>query len=90
MEPIREFNNLDNQNFANVMNLLVQAPHEEESKEYFTLLQSLDYNEDGRLKSNREDHYSRRMMLQNGKSNVIEDLEFFFNEIIYLILTKSA
>ncbi len=38
MEPIREFNNLDNQNFANVMNLLVQAPHEEESKEYFTLL----------------------------------------------------
>jgi hypothetical protein len=29
-------------------------------------------------------------MLRNGKSNVIEDLEEQFNEIIYLILTENA
>jgi hypothetical protein len=45
------------------INLLVQAPHKEESKEYFTLPQSPDYNEDGRLESNREDHYSHKKML---------------------------
>ncbi len=38
------------------MNLLVQVPHEEELEEYFTMLQSLNCNEDGRLESNREDH----------------------------------
>jgi hypothetical protein len=56
------------------MNLLVQAPHEEESEEYFTLPQSLDCNENDRLESNKEDHYSHRKMLQNGKSNVIKYL----------------
>jgi len=29
-------------------------------------------------------------ILQNGKSNIIEDLEEQFNETIYLILIKSA
>ncbi len=38
------------------MILLVQILDEEESKEYFILPQSPDCNEDGRLKSNREDH----------------------------------
>jgi hypothetical protein len=57
------------------MTLLVQAPHEEESKEYFTLFQNSNCNEDGRLKSTREDQYSHKKMLQNGKSNIIEDLE---------------
>jgi hypothetical protein len=37
------------------MNLLVQAPHKEEPEEHFTLLQSLNCNEDGRFKNNRED-----------------------------------
>jgi hypothetical protein len=37
------------------MNLLVQAPDKDESEEYFTLLQSLDYNNNGRLESNKED-----------------------------------
>jgi hypothetical protein len=60
---------------ADRMNLLVQALHKEESKEYFTLPKSPDYNEDGRLESNKEDHYSHRKMLRNGKSNVIKDLE---------------
>jgi hypothetical protein len=60
---------------TNRMNLLVQAPHEEESKEYFTLPQSSNCNEDGRLENNREDHYSHRKMLRNGKSEVIEDLD---------------
>ncbi len=55
------------------MNLLVQAPHEEELEEYFILPQSPDGNEDGRLESNREDQYSCRKMLQNGKLDVIED-----------------
>jgi len=50
------------------MNLLVQAPHEEESKEYFTLAQSLDCNENGRLEGNREDQYSHKKMLRNGMS----------------------
>jgi hypothetical protein len=39
------------------------------------LPQSSDCNEDGRLESNKEDHYSHRKMLWNGKSTVIEDLE---------------
>jgi len=52
---------------------LVQAPHEEELEEYFILPQSPDGNEDGRLESNREDQYSCRKMLQNGKLDVIED-----------------
>jgi len=37
------------------MNLLVQAPDKDELEEYFTLLQSLDYNNNGRLESNKED-----------------------------------
>jgi hypothetical protein len=41
------------------MTLLVQAPNEEESKEYFTPPQSSDYNENNRLESNREDQYSQ-------------------------------
>jgi hypothetical protein len=48
------------------MNLLVQAPHEEESEKYFTLLQSPDCNKDGRLESNREDQYAHKKLLQNG------------------------
>jgi hypothetical protein len=53
---------------------LVQTPHKEKSKEYFTPLQTLDYDENGRLKSNREDQYSHKRMLQNGKLDVIENL----------------
>jgi hypothetical protein len=50
MVHIREFKNLEIKTpFANRMNLLVQAPHEEESKEYFTLCHSPNCNEDGRL-----------------------------------------
>jgi hypothetical protein len=37
--------------------------------------QRLDYNEDGRLESNKEDQYSHRKMLWNGKLNIKEDLE---------------
>jgi hypothetical protein len=37
------------------MTMLVQAPNEEESNEYFTLLQSSKCNEGGRLESKRED-----------------------------------
>jgi hypothetical protein len=48
---------------TNQMNLLIQTTHEEESEEYFTLPQSSDCNEDGRLESNKEDHYSHRKML---------------------------
>ncbi len=36
------------------MTLLVQTPHKEELKEYFTPPKSLDYNEDGRLENNKE------------------------------------
>jgi hypothetical protein len=36
-------------------NLLVQAPHQEESKEYFILPKNPDCNEDGRLKNNTKD-----------------------------------
>jgi hypothetical protein len=49
------------------MNLLVQAPNEEESKEYFIQPQSPNYNNNGRLESNREDQYSHTKILQNGK-----------------------
>jgi hypothetical protein len=45
------------------MTLLVQTLDEEESKEYFTLLQSPDCNEENRLKGNREDQYSRMKIL---------------------------
>jgi hypothetical protein len=37
------------------MTLLVQAPDEEEYEKYFILPQSPNCNEDGKLKSNRED-----------------------------------
>jgi len=37
------------------MTMLVQAPNEEESNEYFTSLQSSKCNEGGRLESKRED-----------------------------------
>jgi hypothetical protein len=60
---------------ANRMNLLVQAPHKDESKEYFTLPQSPYCNEDGRLESNREDQYSHKKLLQDGNRDVIEDLK---------------
>ncbi len=72
------------------MTLLVQTLDEEESKEYFTLLQSPDCNEENRLKGNREDQYSRMKILWNGKSNTMEDLEEQFNENNYLILVDSA
>jgi hypothetical protein len=62
------------------MTLLVQTPHAKESMEYFISLQSLDYNEDGKLESSREDQYSHWKMLRNGKLNIIEDLEEQFNE----------
>jgi len=45
------------------MTLLVQALDEEESKEYFTLLQSPDCNEENRLEGNREDQYSHMKIL---------------------------
>jgi len=48
---------------TNKMTLLFQAPHEEEIEEYFIMPQRLDYNEDGRLESNKEDQYSHRKML---------------------------
>jgi hypothetical protein len=38
---------------ADRINLLIQTPHKEESEEYFTLPQSPNCNEDGRLESNR-------------------------------------
>jgi hypothetical protein len=60
---------------ANKMNLLVQAPHEEESKEYFTLLQSPNCNKDGRLESNREDQYTHNKLLQNRNWDVIDNLK---------------
>ncbi len=67
------------------MNLLVQAPHKEESKEYLTLPQSLDCTKDGKLESNSEDHYSHRKILWNGKLDVIKDFEEQFKiERIYL------
>jgi hypothetical protein len=37
------------------MTLLVQAQDKEELEEYLISPQSSDYNEDGRLKSNKED-----------------------------------
>jgi hypothetical protein len=57
------------------MTLLVQAQDKEELEEYFTLPQSSDYDEDGRLESNREDQNSHLKILQYGKSNLIEVLE---------------
>ncbi len=65
---------------ANIMNLLIQAPHEEESKEYFILPQSLNCNDNGRLESNIKDQYSHRKILQNGKLDVMKDLKEQFNE----------
>jgi hypothetical protein len=46
--------------------------------------QSLDCNDDGRLKSNREDQFSHRKILWNGRLDVIKDLKEPFNESIYL------
>jgi hypothetical protein len=66
------------------MNLLVQAPHEEESEEYSILIQSPNCNEDGRLENNREDQYSHKKILGNGNWDVIKNLEEQFNESIYL------
>jgi hypothetical protein len=70
------------------MNLLVEAPNEEESKECFTLPQSPNCNDDGRLENNKEDQYSHRKILQNGRLDVIEDLEEQFNVCIYLSAQK--
>ncbi len=72
------------------MTMLVQAPNEEESNEYFTLLQSSKCNEGGRLESKREDQNSHLKILQTRKSNIIEVLEEQFGENIYLIPTQSA
>jgi hypothetical protein len=66
------------------MNLVVEALEEEESKEYFTPLQSPDCNEDCGLRNNKEDQYSHRKILRNGRLDVIKDLEEQFNENIYL------
>lgn len=57
------------------MNLSIEALDKEKSGEYFTLLQSLDCNDDHGLGSNREDQYSHKKILWNGKLDVIEDLE---------------
>jgi hypothetical protein len=57
------------------MNLSVQTLNGEESKEYFTLPQSLNCNDDGRLESNKENQYPHRKILQNGRLDVIEDLK---------------
>jgi hypothetical protein len=57
------------------MNFLVQALNEEESKEYFISPQSPNCNDDGRLESNREDQYSHRKILRNGRLDVIKNLE---------------
>ncbi len=62
---------------------MVQAPHKKELEEYFTSPQSVDCNENGRLESNRENHYPHKKMLWNGKWDVIEDLEKQFNENMY-------
>jgi hypothetical protein len=72
------------------MTLLVQALDKEEFKKYFILLQNLDYNEDSRLESSKDDQYSHMKILQNGKSNIINNLKEQFNENIYLILANSA
>jgi hypothetical protein len=48
------------------MTLLIEAPHVEELEKYFISLQSLDYNEDGRLKSSKEDQYSHWKMCEMG------------------------
>ncbi len=55
----------------------------DELEEYFTPPQSLDCNENGGLKSNMEDQYSHKKMLQNGKWDVIENLEEQFNEHVF-------
>jgi len=66
------------------MNLSIEATDEEESKEYFTLPQSSDYNDDCGLGSTRKNQYSYRKILQNGRLDVIEDLKEQFKENIYL------
>jgi len=45
------------------MNLSIEALDKEKSREYFTLLQSLDCNDDHGLGSNREDQYSHKKIL---------------------------
>ncbi len=57
------------------MNLSLEALNKEESREYFTLPQSPNFNDDHALKSNREDQYSHKKILWNGRLDVIEDLE---------------
>jgi hypothetical protein len=44
--------------------------------------QSLDCNDDGRLKSNREDQFSHRKILRNGRLDVIKDLKECTRSII--------
>jgi hypothetical protein len=66
------------------MNLSIEALTEEELEEYFTSPQSPNCNDDGRLESNRENQYSHRKILRNGRLDVIEDIEEQFNECIYL------
>ncbi len=58
---MRSWNTLDNSGIweikmlhDNRMTLLVQAPHEEKLKEYFTPRQGLNCNENGRIKSNKK------------------------------------
>jgi hypothetical protein len=54
------------------------------------LPKSLDCNEDGRLKSNMDDQYSHKKMLQNGKFDVLKNLEEQFDESIYLSAQKQS
>ncbi len=51
---------------------------------------SLDCNEDGRLKSNMDDQYSHKKMLQNGKFDVLKNLEEQFDESIYPSAQKQS
>ncbi len=53
----------------------IEALDKEESREYFILPQNLDCNDDHGLGSNREDQYSHRKILWNGRLDVIEDLD---------------
>jgi hypothetical protein len=45
------------------MNLSLEALNKEESREYFTLPQSPNFNDDHALKNNREDQYSHKKIL---------------------------
>jgi hypothetical protein len=64
MEHIGELKNMENKNpTPNIMNLLLQAPNEDKSKEFFIQPQNPNYNDNGRLESNREDLYSHTKIL---------------------------